>query len=163
MRRAAVAQPSIELARFLQLLATHTWHCHKAATELRQGRHITPELFKLGHREDIFLTFAPALFDVLERDVGRHARSDTADRSFDPISVGERIAGQVEYGEQTVHIDPVCRAVVVAKTAFQIFAGKRQTLNQSNTAIHSGEAASAIFDVPGYHFCSKSGAAMNVM
>jgi len=77
------------------------------------------------------LSFAPTLLYIFKRDVCRHAPSDTANRGFHPIRIRKGIAGQIKNGKQAVYVDPVGRAVVVAKAAFHFFAGEGQTFNQS--------------------------------
>ena len=91
----------------------------------------------------------------------RAARARTA--SSTRSASERRIAGEAEDREQTVDIDPVGRAVVVAKAAFEFFAGQRETFNQASAAIHAGEAAAAVFEVPGDHFRGECGAAMDVI
>jgi len=71
VRCTAIAKPGVELGGFLQLLSPDTRHGDETTTQLRQGRHVPPELFKLSHREDVFLPFAPALLHIFERYVGR--------------------------------------------------------------------------------------------
>jgi hypothetical protein len=71
--REPIAQPAIKLRRFFELLSTPAGHSHKAAGKFRKAGHVALELFKLRHRQDIFLTFSPAFFDVPQRDIGGHA------------------------------------------------------------------------------------------
>ena len=56
----------------------------KRQSQLRQRRHVAPQLLELRHREDVLLTLAPALLHVLQRDVGRHARGHGAHRVVHP-------------------------------------------------------------------------------
>src|SRR5262249_20907855 len=67
--RGAVAKPAVHLGGLFELLAAEAWHGHISASEFGEGRHVSPELFKLSDRKDVFLAFAPALFDVLQSDV----------------------------------------------------------------------------------------------
>ena len=55
------------------LLPAQARHHHETAVHPRQGRHVAPQLLELRHGEHVLLPVAPALLDVLERDVGRHA------------------------------------------------------------------------------------------
>jgi len=55
--RGPIAQPTIELRRFFELLSTPAGYGHKAAGKFRKAGHVAPEFFKLRHRQDIFLTF----------------------------------------------------------------------------------------------------------
>src|SRR5947207_1640276 len=76
----AVAQPAIELRLVLELLAAVAVDLQVPAVEIRQSRHIAPELLVLRHREDVLLPVAPSALHVFEGDVGRHARADGTDR-----------------------------------------------------------------------------------
>src|SRR5271157_5276204 len=79
VRRRAIAEPTVELCRLLELLSTLPRHGDKPARQLRQAGHVAPELFKLRHRENVFLAFSPALFHLLQGDVGGHTGGQVAD------------------------------------------------------------------------------------
>ncbi len=64
------------------------------------------QLLELRHREDILLPLAPALLDILERDVGRHACGQTAHRRRGLDVVGQVGAAQAKDGQQLVDVDP---------------------------------------------------------
>ena len=110
--RGPIAQPTIELRRFFELLPTPAGHGHEAAGKFRKAGHVAPEFFKLRHGQDIFLTFPPAFFDVLQRDVGGHAGGQRAHGVVHLFPVHTLLAGQPEQGAELVDIDPLGRTVV---------------------------------------------------
>ena len=57
---------------------------------------------------------APAFLHVLERDVGRHAAAEAADRRGDHGLVAQVLAAQGETLQQPVDVDPGGHRVVVA-------------------------------------------------
>src|SRR5690349_13542418 len=59
--RRPVPQPPVQLRHFLQLLPARARHAYELAIQLRQRRHVAPELFELGHGEDVLVPLAPPL------------------------------------------------------------------------------------------------------
>ena len=89
IRRGAVPQPAVELSRFLELLAAKSRNGDESTVQFGQRGHVTPQLFKLADGEDVFLAFAPALFDVLQGDVGGHAGCHGPDCGRDLVRLSE--------------------------------------------------------------------------
>ena len=72
IRRRAISEPGVELGLGFELLAARAVDEEEAAVEFVEAGHVASELFELSDEEDVFLAAAPALYDVLQGDVGRH-------------------------------------------------------------------------------------------
>jgi hypothetical protein len=79
MSGGAVPQPAIKLPGFLQLLTPAAGHRYEIAAQIGEPRHIAPQLLKLSYRKDVFLSLSPSFFDILNGDIGRHARRQVPD------------------------------------------------------------------------------------
>ena len=56
----AVAEPTVELGDFLELLAAPAGNSEEARVDFGKSGHVSPQPFALQHREDILLAAAPA-------------------------------------------------------------------------------------------------------
>ncbi len=99
----------------------------------------------MRHREHVFLSFAPALFDVLQSDVGGHASGHGADAVGDLSGIPQILARQAERFQQPVQVNPRGRAVVIGQARFHFFGRQRQAFHQPRASVHAGQAAAAIF------------------
>ena len=135
--------------------------------DLRQGRHVAPEFFELGDGEDVFLSVAPALFDFLQRDIGRHPCREGADSGGDFFSAAgprrEVGAGEGEGGEELVEVDPGGEGIVIGQGEFGFLAGHGETFDQPGTAVDAGEAAAAVLEAAGDDFEGEGRAAFEVL
>src|ERR1035437_1119365 len=145
----AVSEPAVELGLIFQLLAPQAGDDHKAGINLRQRRHVHPQLLELGNREDVFLAVAPALLHLLERDVRGHLRPEGANGGSDLFPVVEISAGQGEGSEQLIEINPAGVRVVVAQGELGFLARHGEALDQADPAIDACQAAATVFEAAG--------------
>src|SRR5690606_22733416 len=106
------------------------------------------QLFELRHRENVFLTLPPPLFDVFQRDVGGHAGGDGTD-SVGHLSLVVQVgSGERENGEQAVDVDPRRARVVKRKVELDVFTGQGQPFDQAQLPVDAGEPTSPVLDSP---------------
>jgi len=93
------------------------------------------------------LTVSPALFDVLEGDVGRHACRNAAYGRVDPflVSVEQVGTGQPKDTQQVVDVDPHRVRVIVGELELVLFARQRQPFDQAWVPIDAREPAAPVF------------------
>lgn len=88
IRGGAVAQPAVELGWVLELLSAEAGDGGVAGIDGWKIAHVHPEFFKLADGENVLLAVAPAFFDLLEGDVGRHFCGEGADGGVDFFDIG---------------------------------------------------------------------------
>ena len=135
----------------LQLLSARAANHEVAGGNVGQGGQVAPEFLELADRENVLLAPAPPAFHILERDVGWHAIGQSVDRLGHRGVVGQVGPGQAQQLQQTVDFDPGRQGVVVRQAEFFLLAGKGQSLEDADPAIHPSQAAAAILKAPGDH------------
>ena len=148
VRGGAVPQPPVELSLILELLTTQAGDGEEGASHFGERRHVDPELFPLRHGEDILLAVPPALLDVFDRDVGRHARRLRSNGRRDLVLVREIRARQSKHSEDLVDVDPAGVGVVVRQVERHVLVRQRESFDESQLAVHARKAAALILDAP---------------
>ena len=144
-----------------ELLAAFARDYDESAGDFRQGCKIAPEFLELCDREHVFLTVAPALFYILERDVSRHFGGEMADGCGDLFLIaGEHIvARESECAEESVHVDPRRHRVVIGQVEFHFLPRHRESFNETRTSVHACKSAAAVVEPPGNDFETERRAA----
>nr|GFD52828.1 hypothetical protein [Tanacetum cinerariifolium] len=105
----------------------------------------------LGHGVDVFLAVAPAVFHLLDGDVGGDALGHAAHgagqaRLVSGLQLG---AGEAEEGQQRVYLHPGGHGVVVTQAELVFLAGLGEAFEQAQLAIYAGQSAAAVLDAAG--------------
>ena len=75
MGKASIPGPTIKLGRILELLTPQPVNAQVGRGEIFEVGKVSPKLFQLDNREDVFVTQSPAPFYILDGDICRHSRS----------------------------------------------------------------------------------------
>src|SRR5436189_1222019 len=89
-----IPYPAIELSLVFELLSTDARNDKKAAVAFGEGCHVSPQLFELSHRIDIFMPVSPSFLDLLESNVSGHPLAQISDCLQDFFRVRQIISGE---------------------------------------------------------------------
>ena len=156
---AAVAGPAVELGLVLERLAARARDGGEDVGAFGEAGHVAPEFFELGNWIDVFLAVAPALFHVLQCDVGGDARGHRADGGGGAVGVGELGAREPEEREQAVDVDPEGVVIVISEIELVGLAREGETFDEAYAPIDAGEATAVVFDAARDDFPAEGGVA----
>ena len=89
---------------------------------------------------------SPSLLHVLQGDVGRHPRGQSADRLGNSLRVAKIPSRKTKAFQQTVHADPRGHRIIIGQFEFLFLARQGQTFQNPDLPVHAGQSPAPVLD-----------------